>query len=425
MCLFCKVNSFQHIALYIASDENTEELLKLIMAGRAFDFAKGLEKETTALFSMYTIRQFVKAELLHDHFEVNPVNGHSLATSSSGEQRKALLQHLLSGNPSVIIADNVFESLDRAGQLAITQTLTGIATDTLIIQLIYRKKDCLPFIERVVTIKNNRIVKQQSREDFLQAGIASSFFTGSIPPPLKTYEIPGDVLVKMENLSVKFNDRLVLQQINWEIRKGDYWQLTGPNGSGKTTLLSLITGDSEKGYGQPLYLFGRKKGSGETVWEIKEKIGYFTSSLTKEFPRLDSIERILLGGFFDSIGLYDTPGDQQVVLAGQWLSLLGLYPVKDKPFRNFPLGQQRMILIARAMIKHPPLLILDEPTAGLDDENAALFIELVNKIAAETTSAIIYVSHRVEEGLKAASTFELTLSSNGSTGLQQKTSADR
>ncbi len=419
------MHSSPHIALYLSADENIEQLTRLIMAGRSFDFAAGLENQKGALFSMLSIRQLVKEELLHDHFEVNAVNGHSLATSSSGEQRKALLQHLISQRPAYIIADNVFESLDKAGQLAIAETLAAIAPHTLIIQFIYRKQDCLPFINRVITVKNSRIVSDQTKSDFLQSDSATTVFMGNIPPPLKPYSIEGDVLVKMENLSVKFNERPILSNINWEIKKGDYWQLTGANGSGKTTLLSIITGDSEKGYGQPLYLFGRKKGSGETVWEIKEKIGYFTSALTKEFPRQDSIERILLGGFFDSIGLYDTPGDLQVALAGQWLRLLGLYQVKDKPFRNFTLGQQRMLLIARAMIKHPPLLILDEPTAGLDDANAALFIELVNKIAAETSTAIIFVSHRNEAGLKAASTFELIASPNGSTGLQYTATAEQ
>lgn len=386
------------------------------MEGQSLDFATGLEHKKGALYSMLRIRQLVHEEMQHGLFEVDPVNGHSLATSSSGEQRKALLQHLLSGNPDYIIADNVYESLDTAGQVAITETLASMATHSFIIQLMYRKSDCLPFINRVITLKNGKAIQEQYRAEFLQTRLETSVLKEPIPPPLKIYDIQDEVLVKMENLSVQFDGRPVLHGINWEIKKGDYWQLAGTNGSGKTTLLSVITGDSEKGYGQGLYLFGRKKGSGETVWEIKEKIGYFTSSLTKEFPRQDSLERILLGGFFDSLGLYDTPGDLQVKLAAEWLSLLGLYPQKNKPFRDLTLGQQRMILIARAMIKHPPLLILDEPTAGLDDENAALFIELVNKIAAETSTALVYVSHRKEAGLKAAKFFELVSSGNGSTG---------
>ena len=179
----------------------------------------------------------------------------------------------------------------------------------------------------------------------------------------------------------------------------------------------MIIGDSSKGYGQQLYLFGKKKGTGETVWDIKKHIGYFTSSIAGEFPRMDSVERMLLSGFVDSIGLYSLPSDQQIKLAGQWLLLLELYEVRKQPFRLLSLAQQRMVLIARAMVKHPPLLILDEPTAGLDDESALLFVSLINKISAETSTAIIYVSHRQETGLLPGKIFELLPTKLGSVGV--------
>lgn len=407
----------QHIAIYISAEENIHLLIQLIMSGKTFDFAKGLDKKEGVVFSLPVIRDLVKEELLHDKFLVPAANGHSLATSSSGEQRKAVLQYLLAKKPAYIIADNIFENLDLAGQAGIAKTLEHISTHTLIIQVLSRKNDCLSFIDRVVTIKNATIVKQQSRTGFLQANTTNTFFNGTIPPSINEYVFPGNTLVKMNNLSVTFNERQVLKNICWEIKRGEFWQLSGPNGSGKSTLLSIITGDSVKGYGQDLYLFGRKKGSGETVWDIKQQIGYFTASLAQEFPRQDTIEQIIIGGFFDSVGLYNIPGDLQVAIAGQWLSLLGLYEQKDTAFRVFTPGQQRMILIARAMVKHPPLLILDEPASGLDDEHALLFTALVNKIAAETNTAIIYVSHRKEEGLMPQQLFELTPSDNGSTGL--------
>jgi molybdate transport system ATP-binding protein len=406
-----------HTAIYVSTEENIHNLTELIMAGKAFDFATGLEKKQSALFSSLAIRDFVKEELLHDKFLVQATNGHSLATSSSGEQRKALLQYLLAKKPGYIIADNVFENLDMAGQLSIAETLEDISKHTLIIQIVSRKNDCLSFIDRVVTIKDAAIIKQQSRAEFLQINSTRTFFEGSIPPPANDYVLPANTLVKMDDLSVSFNQRQVLKNICWEIKQGEFWQLAGPNGSGKSTLLSIITGDSVKGYGQNLYLFGRKKGSGETVWDIKQHIGYFTSTLSQEFPRQDSIEEIIIGGFFDSVGLYNTPGDLQITIARQWLLLLGLHKQKDTAFRAFTPGQQRMVLIARAMVKHPPLLILDEPASGLDDDHAFLFTALVNKIAAETSTAIIYVSHRKEAGLLPQKIFELVPSQNGSTGI--------
>lgn len=406
-----------HIAVYISAQEQADKLSRLIMAGKAFAFAAGLGNKKGALYSMPAIREFVKEELLHEQLLIKVENGNSLASASSGEQRRALLKYLLAQKPDYIIAENLFESLDKKGQEEIIRTFTGMAAQTLIIQIIYRRKDLLPFIEKVYFIQDLEIKKIQTREDFLNDSIPAVFLQGNIPPPVEE-EVPEEnTLVKMNNLSVYFNDRPVLKNINWEIKKGEFWQLAGPNGSGKTTILSIITGDSVKGYGQELYLFGKKKGSGETVWDIKHRVGYFTAAVLQELPRQDSIEDIVVGGFFDSIGLYTQPGHLQLCIARQWLSLLGLFDVRDQPFRKLTLVQQRMVWIARAMIKHPPLLILDEPTSGLDDENVLLFTQLVNKIAAETKTAIVYVSHRKDEGLQPEKILELVPSENGSAGI--------
>ncbi|MEI7736859.1 MAG: ATP-binding cassette domain-containing protein, partial [Ferruginibacter sp.] len=195
-----------------------------------------------------------------------------------------------------------------------------------------------------------------------------------------------------------------------------FWQLIGPNGSGKTTMLSMIYGNNPKAYGQNLILFGKRKGTGESVWEIKEKIGYFSSAITLEFDRSDTLEQMIISGFNDSIGLYIHPTDLQIQRAAAWLQLLKMYEQRKQLFRNFSMAQQRLILIARAMVKHPPLLILDEPTAGIDDESAELFSALVNKIAAESNTAILYVSHRDEQGLAPKYIFELEPGTDGSTG---------
>jgi len=220
----------------------------------------------------------------------------------------------------------------------------------------------------------------------------------------------------LNDVSVSYDGRQILNKISWTINASEFWQIVGPNGSGKSTILSLITGDNPKGYGQDLILFGRKKGSGETVWDIKQNIGYFTSTMTQFFSRMDSIEKMVISGFFDSVGLYIIPSELQVKTAHDWLKIIGLYEDRNKPFCFLPLGRQRIILVARAMVKHPPLLILDEPTSGLDDTNVAIFTALINKIAAESTSAILYVSHRAEKGLTPQYVYELIPGNNGSEG---------
>jgi molybdate transport system ATP-binding protein len=181
----------------------------------------------------------------------------------------------------------------------------------------------------------------------------------------------------------------------------------------------MIFGDNPKAYGQDITLFGVKKGSGESVWEIKQKIGYFSSEILRGIKRHDSIGNMIVSGFFDSIGLYKTPTITQIKIAQQWLYVLGMFDMRKQSFLSLSNGHKRLVLIARAMVKNPPLLILDEPTNGLDDTDAELFTELINKIAKETNTAILYVSHQKEENLKPDFIFGLIPEESGSIGKQE------
>jgi len=405
-------------AFYITHDGDKDWLLQQLTAGELLDFPVPLKDLRGEVFSNKTLQYFIEEELRHDHFEIAAGVQNTLSLSSSGEQRKALLSYIVAKNPGYIIVENVFDSLDKNTRQSILSTLKQLAEEVLLIQIFSRKDELLPFVETIYIIEGNSIKVNLTKDEFAARpmGDPNVVFAGSIPPPLKTFAKVSGPLIKMKDVEVAFNGRKVLQKICWEINPGEFWQLIGPNGSGKSTLLSLITGNSSKGYGQDLVIFGHKKGSGEPVWEIKANIGYFTPTMTQQFERQDSIEQMIISGFFDSVGLYIYPSDSQVQLARDWLKLIGMYQDKQQPFRMFPEGKQRMILIARAMVKQPPLLILDEPTAGLDDEMAALFTALVNKIAAESNTSILYVSHKEEPGLSPGKIFELVPTENGSVG---------
>jgi len=225
-----------------------------------------------------------------------------------------------------------------------------------------------------------------------------------------------DPLIELHNISVSYGDKQVLTQLDWTIRSGEFWQLVGPNGSGKSTLLGMICGDNPKAYGQNMMLFGRKKGTGETIWDIKKYIGYFSPSMVLQFTRNETVENMLISGFNDSVGLYVEPSDMQKELAKVWVGLLGQSFV-GKNFQQLSVGQQRIVMVARAMVKHPAVLILDEPTIELDDANSRLFIEMVHAIATNTKVAIVYVSHRDEENLQAHKVFELVKCESGYTGI--------
>jgi len=409
------MDGIKHCAIDLAAGCNNNWITDQLINGRLLPNLVGLEG---ALYSHITINKLIEEEEIHDRFEITTATNSSLRSMSSGEQKKALLQYILSKKPGFIVIDNVLDNLDVEAQNSILSTLQQIAAHTLIIQIINRKKDILPFIVKVFTMQNNKVVKEQSLDDYLKEWNAKqdNHFPETIPPALHTYHLPKGPLVQLNDVSVSYDGRQILNKISWTINASEFWQIVGPNGSGKSTILSLITGDNPKGYGQDLILFGRKKGSGETVWDIKQNIGYFTSTMTQFFSRMDSIEKMVISGFFDSVGLYIIPSELQVKTAHDWLKIIGLYEDRNKPFCFLPLGRQRIILVARAMVKHPPLLILDEPTSGLDDTNVAIFTALINKIAAESTSAILYVSHRAEKGLTPQYVYELIPGNNGSEG---------
>jgi molybdate transport system ATP-binding protein len=413
------MNLLKHFAISIAPNCNYNWVIENIHSGNLLQPVINLSALQGALYADAAINAIIAEELLHDKFEITTPANSSLKSMSSGEQKKALLQYIIGKRPGFIVVDNIPDNLDAEAQQNIKATLHLIAKHTIIIQIIHRKKDILPFITGAVTINNNVFLKQQSIDVYLQIEntINEKYFTEDIPPALQRYNLPAGPLVQLTDVSVSYNDRPILHNINWTINPEEFWQLTGPNGTGKSTILSLITGDSPKGYGQNLLLFGFKKGSGESVWDIKKYIGYLTPNMAQFFPRLDSVEKMLLSGFFDSVGLYTPPNETQIKTAQQWLQFIGMYDDRDKPFCFLPLGQQRMVLVARAMVKHPPLLILDEPTAGLDDGSVSLFTHLINTIAAKSSTAIIYVSHQKEDGLNPKHIFKLTPGVNGSAGM--------
>lgn len=371
------------------------------------------------LFSSITIDRLIEDELRHDHFPIQTEENSSLSTMSSGQQKKALLMYLIAQQPDFMTLDDVYSNIDKKTQEFITHKLTQLSENTLLIQVFFRKRDLLPCIDTVYTINGkNEITNEQSAENFLTAANEPDNMVHRFSLPAEYNESHTDInpLIQLNSVSVRYGDKQVLDNVSWTIQKGEFWQLVGPNGSGKSTMLSIIIGDNPRGYGQNLILFGRKKGSGESIWDIKRQIGYFTPAMIEQFTRVDSVENMIVSGLMDSVGLYSQPTDLQKDIARSWVNRLGT-SYRNRTFQSLSLGQQRMVMVARAMVKHPPLLILDEPTIELDDENSALFIDMVNAIAAEKKIAIIYVSHRDEPGLKPDKVFELVPTANGHTGV--------
>jgi len=407
-----------HWAVFVSKNANKDLFIQQLLDKKIEGGLTEFNEKAAMLMSDLSIIELINEEEIHDRVEVDKANNKRLRSMSSGEQKKALLAYCLSKNPDYIILDNPFDNLDIASQASLGGLLKDAGEQASLIQIINRKTDVLPFITNAVSIDaKNKITYHKNVEEYLhQQQNESIVFPNDVPKPLHDYEIKSDALIVFNKVNVAYNERPIVKDISWKINAGEFWQLIGPNGSGKSTLLTLITGDNPKGYGQDLTLFGMKKGTGETVWDIKQNIGYFTPSMTDLFSKNHTLEGMVVSGLFDSIGLYIIPAEAHLQVANEWLQLIEMGHLKNVSFSKLSLGQQRLALIARAMIKHPPLLILDEPTSGLDDYHVSLVTSLINKIAAESRTAILYVSHRREEGLEPQFVFELTANSNGSIG---------
>ncbi len=408
----------KHRAVFISNQSNTKGFIDNLLNGALPGGFEDLQGKQGALFSKLALDQFIEEEVRHDRKLLTPDTSQSLQSMSSGERKKALLGYLLKLKPDFLILDNPFDNLDKQSREYLENSLQKISRETAMVQLIGRKHDLLPFINNYYLLEGNKVILCESL-DVIGTRDTSPEFKNSIPKPLTEMNYDGKFLVQFKNVSVVYGDTPILCRINWDIRPDEFWQLKGKNGSGKTTLLSMITGDNPKGYGQELFLFGTKKGSGESIWDIKKKIGYFTPAMIDRFTGYHTLQNMLISGLTDSIGLYLKPTEIQIRLANEWLNPIDMSDLKETYFHDLSMGQQRLVMCARAMIKHPLLLILDEPTAGLDDRSAALFISLVNKLALESKTAIVFVSHREEPGLRADFEFELLKGKKGSIGRHQ------
>jgi molybdate transport system ATP-binding protein len=171
----------------------------------------------------------------------------------------------------------------------------------------------------------------------------------------------------------------------------------GPNGSGKSTLLALITGDNLQVYANEVSLFGKRRGAGESIWDIRRQIGLVSPELQLQYRQPVTVREAVISGFFDSIGLYKRASDEQAALADAWLACIGMADKAERSFNRLSYGEKRLVLVARAMVKSPELLILDEPCQGLDRANREMVLALMEGIGRQTDAGIIYVTHHESE----------------------------
>lgn len=338
---------------------------------------------------------------------------------STGEFRKVLIAKALLSKPRLFILDEPLEGLDSQARKQIVELIDRlIAAKIQVIIVTHRLSELPKKIENVVCLKNGRVFKLGKREDIFDSESIQKLYSADLsifdldPQQFNSTHCKedrkNDTLIVMKNVSVRFSDHVVFENLHWTVKRGENWQVSGPNGSGKSTLLSLISGDSPQAYANEIYLFGKRRGSGESIWDIKRRIGLISSEFQLRYQRDISVFDVVLSGFFDSVGLYRHAHRHQKESAEKWLESIGFLHRADRNFGRLSFGEQKLVLIARAMVKKPEILILDEPCQGLDPINRKRVLEFIDRIGRSLQNTLIYVTHHTEEKL-ACITKELTL----------------
>ncbi|MEY4641073.1 MAG: hypothetical protein RLZZ227_1067 [Pseudomonadota bacterium] len=337
---------------------------------------------------------------------LDPVLDRGYRLLSSGESRKALLAQALLQKPDLLILDEPFDSLDIRSKTALSDYFEAVLRkgETTLLFLLNTLEDVHKWHTHIAFMEQGALVAQGSRDTILDNADLLAllrFDAAALPawPPRLTQAPAVEPLVRLRAGQVSYGDTEILKGINLEIHHGDHTLITGRNGSGKSTLLGLICGDHPQGYGNDLTIFGRRRGSGETIWELKRRLGIVSPGLHRDHRVPGCALEIVVSGFFDSIGLYERASEEQVRHAKRWLELVGLAERGGSAFKLLSYGEQRLVLIARALVKQPALLILDEPTQGLDDINRHRVLYFLDHLSSQTHTTIIMASHRRDEHL--------------------------
>ena len=349
---------------------------------------------------------------LFELFSIEPMLDKKIILLSSGELRRFQLTKALLTVPRILIMDNPFIGLDAPTRELLFNLLERLTRlGELQIVLVLSMLDDIPsFITHVVPVEDMKVGEKMEREEYVQAFCAGNQMriqeeAGALEElqrcildlPYEHANFTSDEVVKLNGVSIRYDDRTILKELDWTVMRGEKWALSGENGAGKSTLLSLVCADNPQSYACDISLFGRKRGTGESIWEIKKHIGYVSPEMHRAYLKnLPAIE-IVASGLHDSIGLYKRPHAEQMSVCEWWMEIFGIAALKDSPFLQLSSGEQRLALLARAFVKDPELLILDEPLHGLDTYNRRRVKKIIEAFCHRRDKTMIMVTHYENE----------------------------
>ncbi len=336
---------------------------------------------------------------------------------SNGETKRLMIAAALVRNPFMLLLDHPLTGLDKQTRVTFSRILEHIIDSGITVIIATNPGEIPSSVSHVAVMNNRKVIFADRISVFEKQGFR---FEASKPHDhellkklITSQQYPRfDTIIRMLDVNITYDSRHILRRLSWHVKQGERWSVSGPNGSGKSTLLSLVTGDNPQAYANNIVLFDRKRGSGESIWDIKQKIGFVSPELYQYFPTESSCLHVIESGFYDTVGLFRPSDPQKEKVCIEWMKLFGAEKYQSRLFNMVPVHVQRLCLLARALVKNPPLLILDEPTQGLDEAQQRFFVSLIDEICKLTPVTLVYVSH-YEHHIPKAVAKELKLTKGG------------
>jgi molybdate transport system ATP-binding protein len=411
------VNSFRDLMAYVSQQyrfRNKSNLQNFYFQQR-FNSSESDEAATVREYLTENSRTGVgywNLENVSALLRLSPLLDESILKLSNGETRRLSLALGLLSQPKIYLMDQPMTGLDLESRLAFGDFLKAIIKKGIHVLITTSSHEIPDGITHIAKLGDGGITETWTVENYSS-------------PPKEDTVIPWDLsllrklirpispssetVIELKDVSIRYGDKTILNHINWKVESGERWLLRGKNGSGKSTLISLLIGENPQAYSQNLWLFGRKRGTGESIWDVKKQIGFVAPELVRYFPVNQTVRKVILSGFFDTMGLFKKTTLEHESKAQDWINLFKLSSLADLPIQRIPLEQQRWAILARALIKSPQLLILDEASQGMDEKQRIIYRDTVQEILGFSPVTLIYVSHYAEDVPKRVTAlFELS-----------------
>jgi molybdate transport system ATP-binding protein len=321
---------------------------------------------------------------------------------SNGETKRLLIAAALIKNPVLLLLDTPLTGLDVQTRQEFNLMLNEITASGITVVMATSPHEIPDSITHIAVLEAGKIVDTIKKADFNPELFKDEAKTNVDAEKLKSLlnntEKPAySYMIKMNNVHIKYGEKVILDKVNWQVLPGERWALLGPNGAGKSTLLSLVNGDNPQAYANDIILFDKKRGTGESIWDIKKKIGFVSPELHQYFPTDNSCLQVIESGYYDTLGLFRPSQKAKADTALAWMQALEIDKYARTLLKNIPASAQRLCLLARALIKNPDLLIFDEPCQGMDEHQQLNFKQIVNTICEISDVTLIYVTHYQHE----------------------------